>query len=172
MEHKPGNLDGAVDGDKLRQLGGDLLGRMFEAAVSAAVSGDISRGFVANGKRSRAPQFAGIIITQIERFAWTVGNGIVRPRRDLVFAAVDGPRLAASLSRGLKAKGRIGDDVDPRRGRGLAGAKIVTYSLPTLANPPSPLKYSRFGITGFAAVVGVGCSRFLTARTGVLGSTN
>ena len=113
---------------------------MFEAAVSTAVAGDIGRGFVANGQRGGAPQFAGVIITQIERFAWTVGNGIVRPRRELVFAAVDGPCVAASLSRRLKAEGRIGDDVDPWRGRRLARAKNRHIFLAALGKSAEPVE--------------------------------
>ena len=40
--------------------------------------------------------------------------GVVAPWRDLVLPAVDGPGVAAASFRHLKAKRRVGNDIDPR----------------------------------------------------------
>src|SRR5208337_966500 len=96
---------------------------MFESAVSAAVARDISRGEVADRLRCRTPKVARLVVAQIERFARTIAHRIVRPRRDLVFPAVDRPCVSAALGSGVEAERWIGDDVDPRRRRRLAGPK-------------------------------------------------
>ena len=52
-----------------------------------------------------------------------IADGIVRPRRELVLAAVGGPSVAAALGRGLEAERGIGDHIDPGRRRRLARAE-------------------------------------------------
>src|SRR5271166_1086016 len=96
---------------------------VLEAAVAPAMSGDIDSRGVADGTRCRAPDIAGLVISQIENLALGVAHGIVGPRGELVFAAVGGPGVAAASGRGLEAEGRIGDDVDPGRWRRLARAQ-------------------------------------------------
>ena len=49
---------------------------------------------------------------------WRVADRIVAPRRQLVFAAVFGPGMAAALGRDLKPKAVIGNHVQPGRRRG------------------------------------------------------
>ncbi len=63
---------------------------------------------------------AGLLVPQIERLAGAVGHRVVRPRGELVLAAVSRPGVAAALGRDLKAEAGIGDDVDPWRRRRLA----------------------------------------------------
>ena len=96
---------------------------MFEPAISAAMAGDISRRGVADRQRRRSPKVARVIVPQVERFARTIAHRIIRPRRDLIFAAVDRPCVAAALGSRLEAERRIGDDVDPGRRRRLARPK-------------------------------------------------
>ena len=96
------------------------MGDVLEAAVAPAVAGDIGRREVADRQRRRTPELARVVVPQIERLARAIGHRIVRPRRDLVLAAVDRPGVAAAFCADLEAERRIGDDVDPRRRRRLA----------------------------------------------------
>src|SRR5690606_28116684 len=61
----------------------------------------------------RTPQFVGVIVTQIENFSGRVADRIVRPRRQLVFAAVPAPGATAAQLRYYKAELGIGDHIDP-----------------------------------------------------------
>ena len=109
-----------VDRHVLQQVGRDLVSDMFETAISAAVAGDIGRREVADRQRCRSPKVARVVVPQVERLARTIADRIVRPRRDLIFAAVDRPCVAAALGSRVEAECGIGDDVDPRRRRRLA----------------------------------------------------
>ena len=113
-------LDRSFEGHELKEVGGDAVRGMLEAAVAAAVTCDIGRLGVADRKRRRAPDIAGLFVPQIEGLARRIADGIVRPGRELVLAAVGGPSIAAALGRGLEAECGIGDDVDPGRRRRLA----------------------------------------------------
>ena len=68
-QHEARNLDRIVDRHVLQQIRCNLMRDMFEAGVSAAVAGDISRGRVANRQRRRSPEVACVIVSQVERFA-------------------------------------------------------------------------------------------------------
>ena len=91
------------------------------------------------------------VVPDIEGLTWGVADRIIRPGGELVLAAVARPGVATAFGRGLEAEGRIRDDVDP--GRGVVGqARVtVTYSLPSAANPPSPLKNSSSGVRSAAS---------------------
>ena len=119
-QHEARNLDRSVDRRVLHEIGRDLVRDMLESAVSASVAGHVCRRGVSDGKRRRTPQVAAVVVSEIEGFAAAVADGVVRPRRDLIFTAVDRPGVAAALGSHLEAERRIGDDVDPRRGRRLA----------------------------------------------------
>src|SRR5688572_5136947 len=80
---------------------------------------DVWRVLLADREQRRAPELAGVLVADVERLARLIRDGIVRPRRDLVLAAVDGPRVAAARLRHLKAEGGIRHDVDPRGRRPL-----------------------------------------------------
>jgi hypothetical protein len=96
---------------------------VFEAAVASTVTGDINRCGVADGERCRAPDITGLVISDIKSLTLGVADRIIGPRGELVFAAVGRPSVAAAFGRGLEAKARIGDDVDPGRRRRLARAQ-------------------------------------------------
>jgi len=83
------------------------------------MSGNVSGGVVANGKSGRRPDIAAILVTHVDSFTGAVADRIVRPWRELVFAAIDRPRATASLCGHLEAERRIGDHIHPRRGRHL-----------------------------------------------------
>ena len=117
------NLDRIVERHVLEEIDRNPVGRMLEPAVSPAVAGDVGRRVVADRQGRRAPQVASVVVAQIERLARTIGDRIVRPRGELVLAAVHGPGVAAAFGRHLKAEGGVGDDVDPGRRRRLARAE-------------------------------------------------
>ena len=79
---------------------------MLESAVAPAMPRCIGGGVVADRQRRRTPQVAGVLIAQIEHFTWTIADWIVRPRRELVLAAVDRPGEAAAFCRHLEAEER------------------------------------------------------------------
>ncbi len=54
-----------------------------------------------------------VLIPNIERLARRVADGIVRPRRELVLAAVHRPREARARLGGLETEIRVGHHVDP-----------------------------------------------------------
>src|SRR6202044_4023768 len=84
----------------------------------------ISRAWISGGRGGRPPQLAGFLIAQIQNLARAIRDGIVGPRGDLVFSAVEGPSETAAGRRNLKPKVRIGDHVDPRRGGRLPRAQM------------------------------------------------
>ena len=143
-QFQPRDLDRAVARHELQQVRFNAVAGMLEAAVAATEAGDIGRPLDADGRRGRAPEGAGIVVTQVESLAGAVGDGVVRPGRELVLAAVDRPGVAAAFGRRLEAKTLVGDDIDPGAGVACPGPRIVTYSWPSLAKPPRPLKNSSF----------------------------
>jgi hypothetical protein len=91
---------------------------MLEAAVAVTVASNVGSAIPDRLCRC-APEIAGYLVANVERFAARVSDRIVRPRRELVLAAVSSPGVAAPLRRHLKPEVGIGDHVDPRRRRGM-----------------------------------------------------
>src|SRR6185437_3582489 len=89
----------------LQQICGDAMRSVFETTVAPTVLRTISRRIVADRQRRRAPQIAGIVIAQVERFPGPITARIIRPRRELVLATVDRPGKATALCRYLEAEG-------------------------------------------------------------------
>ena len=89
--------------------------RVLETAVALAVSGDVRRGLFANRHRRGAPERSTVLVAYVDHLARPVADGVVRPRGELVLAAVDRPRVASALDRHLEAERGVGDDVDPGR---------------------------------------------------------
>ena len=88
---------------------------VLEPAVALTVASRMKRAAVVHGRRGRAPELAGLLVSQIDRFARAIGDRIVRPRRELVLATVHRPRVAAALRGDLEPESRIRNHVDPRR---------------------------------------------------------
>ena len=107
----------------------------------------------------------------IEHFAWPIADRIVRPGRQLVLATVDRPGIAAAFGGDLKAERGIGDDIDPGRRRRLALAEEVTYSRPSVAKPPRPLKNSRSAAPARRSAASAIASRAAAAVSDVAGSS-
>ena len=134
------DLDRIAERNVLQQFGGDAVRGMLEPAVAPAVPRHIGGGVVADRQRRRTPQVAGIVVAQIEHLARAIADRIVRPRRELVLAAVDRPGEAAAFGRHLKAEGGIGDDIDPGRRRGLARAEDRHIFPPVFGEAAKPVE--------------------------------
>src|SRR6185312_11050142 len=74
-------------------------------------------------RRGGTPFGAILRIPQQEHLARWVAYYVVRPSRDLVLLAVDGPRITAARRRHQESEIRIGDEMRPRRGRARAIAQ-------------------------------------------------
>src|SRR4029450_6217991 len=96
---------------------------MFETAVALAVSSDIGPSLLADRQHRWAPQVATIFIPHVYRLARRVRDRGLRPRRELILAAVERPGVPRSRLRNLKAKGRVRDHVNPGRRRPLSLAQ-------------------------------------------------
>ena len=70
-------LDRSFDGHVLKKTGGDAMRAVLEAAVAAAMTGDIDSRGVANGNRCRTPDVAGPVVPHIESLARGVADRIV-----------------------------------------------------------------------------------------------
>ena len=119
-QHEARNLDRSVDRHVLQQDRTRSRARHARIGCSRGRGGPYRSPRRRGWERRRAPQVAGVVVAQIEGFAASIADGVVRPRRDLILATVDRPGVAAALGSRLEAERRIGDDVDPRRGRRLA----------------------------------------------------
>ncbi len=103
-----------------------------------------ARGATA-GRRRGCPDFARFVVTDIDDLGRAVANRIVGPLGQLVFTAVLTPGVAAAVGRDLKPE--VGLATTLIHGAGVfAPSESATYSRPSAANPPMPLKYSRSGL--------------------------
>ena len=129
---QPGELDRRVGGDVDAQLGDDAVLGVLEHAVAEAVAGDV-RVLTAGRQRRGRPEAAGLLVADVDRLAAGVGDRIVVPRREAELVAVLRPGVGAAALGDDRAELRIGDHVDPRRGRGLAGAEEHDVLAPVAA---------------------------------------
>ena len=74
--------------------------------------------------RRQGENLAAVDVLQQPVLKCRVAHRVVRPRRELVHAAVAGPAHAAAGFRHLKAKVRIGDDIDPGARQRLAAPQV------------------------------------------------
>ena len=138
------DLDRIVERHQLQELERDAVRDVLEARVALPVPDDVRRGLLADRQRRRPPQLARLLVPDVDRLPRRVADRIVGPGRELVLAAVDRPRVPGPALGDLEAEARIRDHVDPRRRRPLPRrASTITYSRPSCAKPPRPLKSSR-----------------------------
>ena len=107
----------------LGELELDAVRAMGEAAVPLPVPAVVRPGVFSDGEQGWTPEPAGVLVAHVDGLARRVADGVVRPRRELVLAAVGGPCIAGARLRDLEAQARVRDHVDPRRGRPLALAE-------------------------------------------------
>ena len=75
----------------------------------------------ASRQRRGRPETPALLVADVERLAAGVGDRVVVPGREPEFVAVLRPGVGAAALGDDGAELRVGDHVDPRRGRGLAG---------------------------------------------------
>ena len=98
-EPQAADAHGVLGGDEPVELVGDAVRLVLEADAALAVADDVGLGR-AHGQRRRAPELAGLLVADVDRFAAAVGDRVVVPRGDAVLVAVERPRAAdAGLAR-------------------------------------------------------------------------
>src|SRR6267142_1180070 len=113
---------------------------VLEPAVALPVPGGVGCGLVTDRQGRRTPQLTGLLVAQIDDLAWPIGDGVVRPGRELVLATAARPGVAAALDRDLKAERGIGDDIDPRGRYRPPGAENRHVLPPVLGESTEPVE--------------------------------
>ena len=93
---------------------------MLEDAVAEAVPNDVRRRAAGRQRRGR-PELAGLFVADVEGLAGEVAHRIVVPGGEPEFVRVLAPGVGAAAFRNDGAERRIGQHIDPGRGRDLAG---------------------------------------------------
>jgi hypothetical protein len=119
LDRQDGDLDRLVERHELGELEVDAVAVVLEPAVARPVVGDVRRFVAPDRQRGGAPQVAAVVVSDVDRLASGVGHGVIRPRRQLILAAVLRPGVAGSRFGDLEPKSLVGDDVEPRRRRRL-----------------------------------------------------
>ena len=154
-ERQARNLDRVLERHIQQQVERDAVRLVLEPAVARPVTSAVERAKVVNRRRRRAPQITGLVVPHVDRFPGRSVTGsfdhgvswFSRLFRDHVYplpsAATWNPNvgLAMTLIHGA--------------GVACSGPSRVTYSLPSAANPPRPLKNSRSCGAGPTAVLPV-----------------
>ena len=97
--------------------------QVLESAESGPVTGDVRRLLAADRLGRRTPQLAAVVVPDVDRLAHRIDDRVVRPRGELVFAAVPGPRVPRPGLGDLEPERRVGDDVEPGCRGGLSRAE-------------------------------------------------
>ncbi len=132
------HLDGRVRRDKDSHLLAQQVAVVLEDGIACAVSNQIGCRCTTRQRRRR-PHLGRFFVAQIDRFARRIGDRIVRPGRQAVLAAVASPGIARAGLGHHETEIRIGNHIDPRRGRLLAWLEVDHVLAPSALNPPRPL---------------------------------
>ena len=145
LDRQGRDLEVVVQRDELDQVETDPVMVVLEAAVPPPVVNDVRRLLHANRLRARAPDLAGFVVANVDRLADRIPDRVVRPRRDLVLAAVAGPGVAAARFGHEEPELGIGDHVRPRRGRRLAGTEDDDVLAPVIGEPAEAVEELQVG---------------------------
>ena len=140
-----GDLDRILCRHELQQLERDAVGLVSEPGPALAVMHHIFAGVFADRQRGWTPQFAGVIIPDVEHLARRIGHRIVRPGGEQVHLAVDGPGTPRSRFRDQTPEARIGNHVDPRGRRPLPGAEHGPIFAAVRREAPEPVEELELG---------------------------
>ena len=143
-EHR--DLQRLVEWDELHEVEVDAVSHVLEAAVSGTVVGDVGRPLTPDRLRGRAPEVAGVVVADVEGFACWVADGVVGPRRQLVFPAVLGPGVPTAGLGHLEPERLVGDHVEPGSWGRLTGAEdghVLTPIITEAAEPVEELQLRR-----------------------------
>src|SRR3990172_10822523 len=113
-----------------------LRGVLLRSTVALEVTNDVGPGLLPNRQRRWAPQLATLLVPDVDRLARGVAHRIVRPRGELVFAAVDRPCVPRTRFGDLEAEARIRDHIHPGGRRALSLAK-ERHVFPSLRREPA-----------------------------------
>ena len=144
-------LDRILLVDELRQLGDELAAGHAEDAVALAVPRLVSGRRVADHGGEWREAAARRLVVDVDRFARPIGDRIVRPRRQLVVAAVAAPGEGRAFGRTVEAERRVRDDVDPGLRRGAVAGEPDDVFAPLLgkaaiAVPVGQVRSVRLGV--------------------------
>ena len=106
-------LDGSLCIHTPRRRYRQIPTTVTDDAVALPMRHLVSHAIVTPSGWSHAPHRKGLAVLQQEPFGRGVGHGIIRPRGELVQAAVHRPGVAATGFRNLGAKSRVGQHIDP-----------------------------------------------------------
>ena len=109
-----------VHGDVGEQFRGDAGFVVLEHAVAEPVPAHIA-GPAAGGQRRRRPERTRFLVADVERLAAAVAERVVVPGGQPELVRVFHPGVRAAALADDRADVRAGDDIDPRRRRGLTG---------------------------------------------------
>ena len=140
---QPHLLDGRVGIDAPGCIDLEIAAPVHDHAVALAVRDAVGRGRIPPGRGRDAPELAGAHVLQQKPLARRVGERIVRPRRQLVQAAVQRPAVAAAGLGDVGTETRVREHVDPGPCRPLKNAHIEA-KLATLGHEVAP-RDARFG---------------------------
>ena len=134
-QHQARELHRIVERDEYRQLAVHRRLVVLEHAIAEAVAGAVRRcglvvARVARGRpRGRRPDLAAVLVAQEDFLAAGVGHRVVVPGREPQLMGVLAPGVGAAGLRHDRAEARVGDDVDPGRGRpmhAVGGDHVLT----------------------------------------------
>ena len=133
-----------VRGNEDSQLLFNPLTVMFENRVSGPMPCPIC-GPLADRQRSRCPVDTGLLVPDIQHLRRWVQYRIIRPSRQAIALAVAIPGETRPRFADQCSKGRVGDDIHPRRRRMGVGAEINRVFMPIRCIPNTG--YFIYGIT-------------------------
>src|SRR5262249_19064021 len=170
------DLDRIGQGHVLDELEGNAMRVVREAAVALSVPTLVRPRVLADREQSWSPQLAAVLVADVDHLAGLVADRIVRPRRELVLAAVERPRVTGAGFRHLESDLLVRDHIHPRGG---GPAPLVEYdAVPAAAPPEAPQVVVEFPPRprdrrlGGRLAVGHGPTLATRGRRRVLGATD
>ena len=99
----------------MQKLEQNAVRAMMESAVALAVPRNVRSSFIANRERRGAPNLTSVLVADVDGFSGGIADGIVGPRRQLIFMAVERPGMTRARFRNEEAERSIRNHVDPGR---------------------------------------------------------
>ena len=88
LDRQHADLQSVVQRNELQEVQRNPVTNVLEAAVAGTVSGHVGGSLGPDRQGGRTPQLAGLVVPDVDGLAHRVGYGVVRPRCELVLAAV------------------------------------------------------------------------------------
>ena len=94
LDAQDGDLHRVVERHELHQVELDAVTVVLEAAVAGSVPDDVRRVLPSDRAAPSGPTLAAVIVPQVDALAHRIADRVVRPRRQLVLAAVLRPGVS------------------------------------------------------------------------------